>query len=91
MTAEQFEKAKELDILTRRIKGWIVDLDAVTSTLRVFEHDCGCKTATMRIVIQNNYQEVPPVSLINIIHFLEEQKEKYEKKIEELNKEFSEV
>lgn len=91
MTVEQLERAKELDILIRRIKGWIVDLDAVTSTLRVFEHDCGCKTATMRIEIQNEYQKVPPVSLINIIHFLEEQKEKYEKKIEELNKEFSEL
>ena len=91
MTVEQFERAKELDILIRRIKGWIVDLDAVISTLKVFKHDCGCKTATMRIEIQNDYQKVPPVSLINIIYFLEEQKEKYEKKIEELNKEFSEL
>lgn len=91
MTVEQLEKAKELDVLIRRIKGWIVDLEAVTSTLRAFEHDCGCKTATMRIETKNDYQKAPQVPLINIIHFLDEQKEKYEKKIEDLNKEFSEL
>ena len=91
MTVEQLERARELNIKIVSIKGVITDLEAITSSLRILEHDCDCKTATMRIEAMGEYENVPPIRLMNIIHFLEEQKTKYEEEVERLSKEFSKL
>lgn len=90
MTAEQFATAKELDKEIVGIKGHIIDLDDVSSDLRTHEHDRGVKYTTMRIDIGYGKQ-TPPVNIMDLIHFIDEQKAKYEKEVDRLNKEFSEL
>lgn len=91
MTVEQLEKAKELDAEIRRVNGVITDLENITSDLRVYEHDKGCKSTMIRIDVEYGYKETPPINLRRIIAFLEEQKTKYEEDVEKLSKEFSEL
>lgn len=89
MTVEQLEKAKELSIKIQRIKGIIIDLEDIASDLRKYNHNG--KTALMRIEVDREYKQVPPIYVSNLVAFLEEQKTKYEEEVEKLSKEFSEL
>ena len=89
MTVEQLEKAKELSIKIQRIKGVIIDLENITNNLK--KYDYNGKTAIIRIEIDREYKQVPPIYVTNLLTFLDEQKTKYGKEVEELTKEFSEL
>ena len=91
MTVEQLNKARELDAEIRRVNGVVTDLENITSDLRVYEHDKGCKSTIIRIDVGYGYKQTPPINLRRIIDFLEEQKTKYEEEITKLDKEFSEL
>lgn len=91
MTLEQLEKAKELDAEIRSINGVVTDLENITSDLRVYEHDKGCKSTIIRINVEYGYKETPPINLRKIIAFLEEQKTGYEEEVKKLNEEFSKL
>ena len=91
MTVEQLGKAKELDAEIRRVNGVVTDLENITSDLRVYEHDKGCKSAVIRVEIGYGYKQTPPINLRKIIAFLEEQKTQYEEKVKKLNEEFSKL
>lgn len=91
MTLEQLEKAKELDAEIRRINGVVTDLENITSDLRVYEHDKGCKSTVIRIDFGYGYKQTPPINLRRIIAFLEEQKTGYEEEVKKLNEEFSKL
>lgn len=91
MTVEQLVIAKELDAEIKRVNGIVTDLENITSDLRVYEHDKGCKSTIIRIDVGYGYKQTPPINLRRIIAFLEEQKTKYEKEVEKLSKEFSEL
>lgn len=89
MTVEQLEKAKELNIKIQRIKGTIIDLEDIASDLRKYDHNS--KTAIMRVEVDREYKQVPPIYVSNLVAFLGEQKNKYEEEVEKLSKEFSEL
>lgn len=89
MTVEQLEKAKELNIKIQRIKGIIIDLENIVSDLRKYNHNG--KTALMRIEVDREYKQVPPIYVSNLVTFLNEQKIKYGKEVAELTKEFSKL
>lgn len=91
MTVEQLEKAKELDVEIKRVNGVITDLENITSYLRVYEHDKGCKSTIIRIDVGYGYKQTPPINLRRIIAFLEEQKTGYEEEVKKLNEEFSKL
>lgn len=91
MTVEQLGKAKELDAEIRRVNGVVADLENITSDLRVYEHDKGCKSTVIRVEIGYGYKQTPPINLRKIIAFLEEQKTQYEEKVKKLNEEFSKL
>ena len=91
MTAEQLELAKELDAEIRRVNGVVTDLENITSDLRVYEHDKGCKSTVIRIDVGYGYKQTPPINLGKIIAFLEEQKTGYEEEAKKLNEEFSKL
>ena len=89
MTIEQLERARELNIKIQRIKGVIIDLENITNVLK--KYDYNGKTAIIRIEIDREYKQVPPIYVTNLVTFLDEQKTKYGKEVEELTKEFSEL
>ena len=89
MTVEQLERARELNIKIQRIKGTIIDLEDIASDLRKYDHNG--KTAIMRVEVDREYKQVPPIYVSNLVAFLEEQKIKYEEEVEKLSKEFSEL
>ena len=89
MTIEQLEQARELNIKIQRIKGVIIDLEDITNVLK--KYDYNGKTAIIRIEIDREYKQVPPIYVTNLVTFLDEQKTKYGKEVEELTKEFSEL
>lgn len=91
MTLEQLNRARELDAEIRRVNGVVTDLENITSDLRVYEHDKGCKSTIIRIDVGYGYKQTPPINLRRIINFLEEQKTKYEEEIKKLNEEFSKL
>lgn len=91
MTVAQLVIAKELDAEIRRINGVVTDLENITSDLRVYEHDKGCKSTVIRIDVGYGYKQTPPINLRKIIAFLEEQKTGYEEEVKKLNEEFSEL
>ena len=91
MTVEQLVKAKELDAEIKRVNGIVTDLENITSDLRVYEHDKGCKSTVIRIDVGYGYKQTPLINLRRIITFLEEQKTKYEEEVKKLNEEFSEL
>lgn len=89
MTIEQLERARELNIKIQHIKGVIIDLENITNVLK--KYDYNGKTAIIRIEIDREYKQVPPIYVTNLVTFLDEQKTKYDKEVEELTKEFSEL
>lgn len=89
MTVEQLERARELNIKIQRIKGVIIDLEDITNNLK--KYDYNGKTAIMRVEVDREYKQVPPIYVSNLVTFLDEQKIKYGKEVEELTKEFSEL
>ncbi len=89
MTIEQLERARELNIKIQRINGVIIDLENIVSDLRKYNHNG--KTAIIRIEVDREYKQVPPIYVSNLVTFLDEQKIKYGKEVEELTKEFSEL
>ena len=91
MTVEQLDRARELDAEIRRVNGVVTDLENITSDLRVYEHDKGCKSTIIRIDVGYGYKQTPLINLRRIIDFLEEQKTKYEEEIKKLNEEFSKL
>lgn len=91
MTLEQLDRARELDAEIRRVNGVVTDLENITSDLRVYEHDKGCKSTIIRIDVGYGYKQTPPINLRRIINFLEEQKTKYEEEVKKLNEEFSKL
>ena len=91
MTVEQLVKAKELDAEIKRVNGIVTDLENITSDLRVYEHDKGCKSTVIRIDVGYGYKQTPPINLRKIIAFLEEQKTGYEEEVKKLNEEFSKL
>lgn len=91
MTVAQLVIAKELDAEIRRINGVVTDLENITSDLRVYEHDKGCKSTVIRIDVGYGYKQTPPINLRKIIAFLEEQKTGYEEEVKKLNEEFSKL
>ena len=91
MTVAQLVIAKELDAEIRRINGVVTDLENITSDLRVYEHDKGCKSTVIRIDVGYGYKQTPPINLRRIIAFLEEQKTGYEEEVKKLNEEFSKL
>lgn len=91
MTLEQLDRARELDAEIRRVNGVVTDLENITSDLRVYEHDNGCKSTIIRIDVGYGYKQTPLINLRRIIDFLEEQKTKYEEEIKKLNEEFSKL
>ena len=88
MTVEQLESAKELDTKIKRIKGVIVDLEDVVHDLKVYR---GYKYTPIRIEVGCGYKQTPPINLMSLISFLEEQKTKYKQEVDRLNKEFTEL
>lgn len=91
MTVAQLVIAKELDAEIRRVNGVVTDLENITSDLRVYEHDKGCKSTVIRIDVGYGYKQTPPINLRRIIAFLEEQKIGYEEEVKKLNEEFSKL
>lgn len=91
MTVEQLDRARELDAEIRRVNGVVTDLENITSDLRVYEHDKGCKSTIIRIDVGYGYKQTPLINLRRIIDFLEEQKTKYEEEVKKLNEEFSKL
>ena len=91
MTVEQLVIAKELDAEIKRVNGIVTDLENITSDLRVYEHDKGCKSTIIRIDVGYGYKQTPPINLRRIISFLEEQKTGYEEEVKKLNEEFSKL
>ena len=89
MTAEQLEKAKELESDIIRNEGRALDLDAVIDRLQA-------KTVVydltkLRIYIGYEYEETPLINFTDLIQFLEKQKSKYSEVVVNLKKEFSEL
>ena len=89
MTAEQLEKAKELECEIIRNEGRALDLDAIIDRLQA-------KTVVydltkLRIYIGYEYEETPLINFTDLIQFLEEQKNKYSEVVFDLKKEFSEL
>ena len=91
MTLEQLDRARELDAKIRRVNGVVIDLENITSDLRVYEHDKGYKSTIIRIDVGYGYKQTPPINLRRIINFLEEQKTGYEEEVKKLNEEFSKL
>ena len=91
MTLEQLDRARELDAEIRRVNGVVTDLENITSDLRVYEHDKGCKSTIIRIDVGYGYKQTPLINLRRIINFLEEQKTGYEEEVKKLNEEFSKL
>ena len=89
MTIEQLERARELNIKIQRIKGVIIDLENITNDLKKYGYND--KTAIIRVEVDREYKQVPPIYVTNLVTFLDEQKTKYSKEVEELTKEFSEL
>lgn len=89
MTLEQLDRARELNIKIQRIKGAIIDLEDIANDLKKYIFNG--KTAIMRIEVDREYKQLPPIYVTNIVTFLEEQKIKYEEEITKLDKEFSEL
>lgn len=91
MTVAQLVIANELDKEIRRIKGMVVDLEDVVRDLKAYEQDKGYKSIPIRIEVGCGYKKTPPINLMSIISFLEEQKTKYKEEMSELNEEFSKL
>lgn len=91
MTLEQLDRARKLDAEIRRVNGVVTDLENITSDLRVYEHDKGCKSTIIRIDVGYGYKQTPLINLRRIIDFLEEQKTKYEEDVKKLKEEFSKL
>ena len=89
MTVEQLDRARELNIKIQRIKGAIIDLEDIANDLK--KHIFNGKTAIMRIEVDREYKQLPPIYVTNIVTFLEEQKTKYTEEVAKLDKEFSEL
>ena len=89
MTLEQLDRARELNIKIQRIKGAIIDLEDIANDLKRYIFNG--KTAIMRIEVDREYKQLPPIYVTNIVTFLEEQKTKYEEDVEKLSKEFTEL
>ena len=89
MTLEQLDRARELNIKIQRIKGAIIDLEDIANDLKRYIFNG--KTAIMRIEVDREYKQLPPIYVTNIVTFLEEQKTKYEEEVEKLSKEFTEL
>lgn len=89
MTLEQLDRASELNTKIQRIKGAIIDLENIANDLKKYIFNG--KTAIMRIEVDREYKQLPPIYVTNIVTFLEEQKTKYKEEITKLDKEFSEL
>ena len=89
MTLEQLDRARELNTKIQRIKGAIIDLEDIANDLKKYIFNG--KTAIMRIEVDREYKQLPPIYVTNIVTFLEEQKTKYEEEIKKLNEEFSKL
>ena len=89
MTLEQLDRARELSTKIQRIKGAIIDLEDIANDLKKYIFNG--KTAIMRIEVDREYKQLPPIYVTNIVTFLEEQKTKYKEEITKLDKEFSEL
>ena len=89
MTLEQLDRARELNTKIKGIKGAIIDLENIANDLRIYNYNG--KTAIIRIEVDREYKQLPPIYVANIVAFLEEQKTKYEEEVEKLSKEFTEL
>ena len=89
MTLEQLDRARELNTKIKDIKGAIIDLENIANDLRIYNYNG--KTAIIRIEVDREYKQLPPIYVSNLVAFLEEQKTKYEEEITKLDKEFSEL
>lgn len=88
MTVAQLAIANELDKEIRCIKGMVVDLEDVVRDLKMYR---GYKYTPIRIEVGCGYKQTPPINLMSLISFLEEQKTKYKQEVDRLNKEFVEL
>lgn len=91
MTVAQLAIANELDKEIRRIKGMVVDLEDVIRDFKAYEQDKCCESTPIRIEFGYGYRQTPPINLMSIISFLEEQKTKYKEEMSELSKEFAKL
>lgn len=89
MTADQLEKAKELESDIIRNEGKILDLDAIINRLQA-KTVVGDLTK-LRIYIGYEYEDTPPINYTDFIQFLENQRAKYSEVVVNLKKEFSEL
>lgn len=89
MTLEQLDRARELNTKIKGIKGAIIDLENIANDLRIYNYNG--KTAIIRIEVDREYKQLPPIYISNLVAFLEEQKTKYEEEVEKLSKEFTEL
>ena len=89
MTLEQLDRARELNTKIKDINGAIIDLEDIANDLKKYIFNG--KTAIMRIEVDREYKQLPPIYVTNIVTFLEEQKTKYEEEVEKLSKEFTEL
>lgn len=89
MTAEQLEKAKELESDIIRNEGRALDLDAVIDRLqaKAVVYDL----TKLRVYIGYEYEETPLINFTDLIQFLEGQRAKYSEVVVNLKKEFSEL
>lgn len=91
MTVAQLVIGNELDKEIRRIKGMVVDLEDVMRDLKAYEQDKDHKSTPIRIEVDYGYKQTPPINLMSLISFLEEQKTKYEEAVDVLNEDFSKL
>lgn len=91
VTVAQLVIANGLDKEIRRIKGMVVDLEDVVRDLKAYEQDKGHKSIPIRIEVGCGYKQTPPINLMSLISFLEEQKTKYEEVVDVLNEDFSKL
>ena len=89
MTLEQLDRARELNTKIKDINGAIIDLENIANDLRIYNYNG--KTAIIRIEVDREYKQLPPIYVSNLVVFLEEQKTKYEEEVEKLSKEFTEL
>lgn len=91
VTVAQLAVGNKIDAEIRSIKSKIIDLKEVTNVLKVRECDKGVESVTICIETGSEYKKISAINIASFIHFLEEQKSKYEEEVNELNEEFSKL
>lgn len=88
MTENQFDKAREISFKISQANANINELDSVIYYLKIENSDYNKRFA---FLTANGYHEKFSVDIVEFTYFLEAQKKKKTKEVEELQKEFEEL